>query len=166
MNNTYIILSVGFGVIFFGILLAAVLIIFRNIKKRIFADQGNQSIAIYPESYWEEKRQYARAGIVWPVSIKTSQGIISAKTKDLSLGGAFIVCQKPLPLKEQFPVTIEVPDKGPLTCTSEVIWSNSNVPDDKIVIRGMGIRFIQNTDEVLEALNTSISTYLKKNREK
>ncbi|MBL7174853.1 MAG: PilZ domain-containing protein [Desulfobacteraceae bacterium] len=165
MNNTYIILSVGLGVISFGLLLAAVWIIFHNLKKRIFGDQGNQSIAIYPESYWEEKRQYARAGIVWPVSIKTSQGIISAKTKDLSLGGAFIVCQKPLPLKEQFPVTIEVPDKGPLTFTSEVVWSNNHVPDDKIVIRGMGIRFIQNTDEVLESLNTSISAYLKRNRE-
>lgn len=165
MNNIYIIVSVGFGLILFGFLLASVWIIFRNLKKKIFADQGNQSTAIYPKSYWEEKRQYARAGIVWPVSIETSQGIIRAKTKDLSLGGAFIVCQKPLPLKEQFRITIDVPDKEPLTFTSEVVWSNINVPDDKIVIRGMGIRFIQNTDKVLESLNTSISAYLNRNGE-
>ena len=165
MNNIYIILSVGLGGILFGLLLASVWIIFRNLKKRMLLDQGNRSTAIFPESYWEEKRQHTRAGIVWPVSMETSQGIIRAKTKDLSLGGAFIVCQEPLPLKEQFPITIDIPDNAPLTFTAEVIWSNGSVPDDEIVVRGMGIRFFQNTNEVLESLNTAISTYLEKNSE-
>ena len=44
-----------------------------------------------------------------------------------------------------------------MSLNSEVVWSNANVPDDKIVNRGMGIRFIHNTDEVRESLKTALS---------
>jgi len=107
----------------------------------------------------EERRQRTRAGIIWPVSIETSQGIISAKIKNISVEGAFILCQVPLPFKKQFRITIDIPDREPLTLASEVIWSNNSVSEDKIVNRGIGIKFLKNTENVRESLNDAISDY-------
>ena len=165
MVNIYVVFSVGLGGMLFGLLLASVWVIIRNLKKQMLPGQGDQAASPLRESYWEEKRRHTRVGIIWPVSMETSQGVKGAKTKDISLGGAFIVCQNPLPLKEQFPMTIDVPDQGSLTLAAEVVWSNSNVPDDKIVTRGMGLRFIQNTDKDLESLKTAISNFLEDNTE-
>jgi len=139
------------------LLLGSLWFIIRNIKRRMFYDVKNQSAASLSESYLEEKSQCATADITWPVTIETSGGNISAKTKDLNLGGAFIICQNPFPLKERFRLTIDAPGQEQMTLTSEVIWSNNNVPDDKIVNRGMGIRFLQNVDEDRESLKTAIS---------
>jgi len=165
MNNVYASLSVGFGGILFLMLMSAFLVFFRNIKKRMLPGHGYQGTAYLPESYWEEKRQHTRVGTVLPVSMENSQGIIRAKTRDVSLGGAFIVCRDPLALKEQFRLTIDFPDQKPLIFNSEVVWSNCNVPDDKIVTRGMGIRFIQVTEKERESLATTISAYLEERKE-
>ncbi len=91
--------------------------------------------------------------------MKTSQEIISAGIKDISTEGAFIVCQNPLPLKEQFRIAINIPTQKPIALEAEVVWSNSNVPEDKVVNRGMGIKFLQSTEKVRESLNNAIHIY-------
>ena len=161
MVNIYVILSIGFGGILFGILLATVWIVFRNFKRRMLPDRSSQAPGVFQESYWEEKREHPRVGITWTVSMEIPQGVIQAKTKDLSLGGAFIVCPEPLALKERFPLTIDIPGQGPLPLNAEVVWSNSNVPEDKIVVRGMGVRFVGRTDKEIESLDTAISAFLE-----
>ena len=163
MGTIYVGLSVGFGFILFGLLLANVWIIFRNIRKRMLPENESQGVINLNDYLCEEKRKDRRVGITWPVLMETVQGMMKAKTKDLSPGGAFIVCQEPLSLGEKFRLTIEVPDKDPVNLTSEVVWSNSNVPEDRIVTRGMGIRFIQNRDEDRKYLNSAISKYLEDN---
>jgi hypothetical protein len=52
------------------------------------------------------------------------------------------------------------PNRDPLTVNAEVVWSNINVPDEKIVNRGMGIRFIQVTEDDREFLSEMISAHL------
>jgi Tfp pilus assembly protein PilZ len=113
----------------------------------------------------DEKRQDPRINSVWPVLMVTSHGVKKAKIKDLSLGGAFIACPDPLPLNEQFSLIINLPDQKPLKLVSEVVWSNSNFPDDKIVCRGMGIRFTQNTKKDRISYNNAIASYFNKHQE-
>ena len=151
------------GVVLITILIAFTLAIYkvfiRNIKKRIVPTNGIQAARSSSISDWEEERQDPRIDILWPVLMETSRGEVKAKIKDLSLGGAFIACREPLPLKEQFNLIINMPDQKPLTLVSEVVWSNSNVPDDKIVTRGMGISFTQNTQENRKSYNNAIISY-------
>jgi len=110
---------------------------------------------------WEERRQHPRIGIEWPVRIETSGGTMDAMTKDISLGGAFICCKEPLPLRETFSLILASPDYSrSLEVTAEVVWSNSNVPADKVVNRGMGIRFIQVSKETRKFINEAISDSL------
>lgn len=124
------------------------------------SDKGNScNVKQKIVRYTEEGRQPARTSTVWPIKMKTSQEIISAGIKDISTEGAFIVCQNPLPLKEQFRIAINIPTQKPIALLAEVVWSNSNVPEDKVVNRGMGIKFLQSTEKVRKSLNKAIQIY-------
>ncbi len=160
MNIELVFVSVVLITILITFLLATYKVIIRNIKKKIVPSNGIQAKRTSFVSDWEEKRQDPRIDILWPVLIETSCGEIEAKIKDLSFGGAFIACREPLPLKEKFNLVINMPDQKPLTLVSEVVWSNSNVPDDKIVTRGMGISFTENTLENRKSYNNAIVSYL------
>lgn len=166
MNGLYQFTAIGMGVILFGLLLAGILIIFRNLKRRMLPGQNKKMPAHLTESYWEEKRENVRTGIVWPVSFETSNGSIQGKTKDISLSGAFIVCDKPLPLKEVFSLTLNIPGQEPLRLNSEVVWSNANVPEERIITRGMGVRFLSISEQDRKVLNEAIASFMEKDETK
>ena len=84
-----------------------------------------------------------------------------AETKDLSLSGAFIICQQPLPLNENFNIILNVPNRDSIQITAEVIWSNISVPEDKIITRGMGIRFIKVSEETKDRITEVFKNYTK-----
>jgi Tfp pilus assembly protein PilZ len=97
-----------------------------------------------------EKRQHPRFDVNWPVSIETIYGTITAEVKNISLGGAFICCKKPLQLRKIFRMTMIGPENEPLLVTAQVAWSNANMPEEKVVNRGMGVRFINMSERHLQ----------------
>jgi len=164
MNGLYQFMAIGLGVVLFGLLLAGILLIVRNLKRRMLPGQDKQAPVFLAESYWDEKRQQVRLGIVWPVSFETSNGPIQGKTKDISLSGAFIVCHKPLPLKEVFSLSLNIPGQEPLSLNSEVVWSNANVPEERIITRGMGVRFLGITEQDRKVLNEAIAAFIEEDK--
>ena len=98
----------------------------------------------------KEIRQHPRAEINWPVSIQTPGGTIMGKVINISLGGAFICCEKPFPAGEVFDLTMTGPANESLIAAAKVVWSNVNVPDEKVVNRGMGVRFIKMSDKHIQ----------------
>ena len=160
MESLYSGMSVGFGFLLFCALLSFICILFKNFKKLMFP-QGKSIDVIDLAGYQvEERREEKRVEIIWPVSIKTNNEIIQAETKELSRSGAFVKCSKPLSLGERFFLFIETPGKVSIYLKAEVVWSNSNIPEEKVVTRGMGIRFIRNNDENAELLKSSLENYL------
>jgi len=162
MDIPDVILRLGFG----GVICILTLMLIKSIsayfKRRVSSDQGMGAPANLTGTVQKESRKHPRVHITWPVRMKSSQGTIEAEIKNISLGGAFICCPKPLPLRENFRLTIDVPNHEPLRVKVEVVWSNISVPDDKIVNRGMGIRFIQITEANREFLNKVISAHFEK----
>ena len=55
------------------------------------------------------RREYSRIDVSWPVSIFTSAGLIDGRIKNISIGGALIVCKSLPDLDETFNLTIEIP---------------------------------------------------------
>ena len=159
MGSTNIILSVGLGGATCMITLVIIWFAASYLKRRFLPDQGRSGPVKLYEPVQEEKRQHPRVDITLPVRMETSQGTIEGETRNIALGGAFICCQKPLPLRENFRLTVEAPNHDPLTLNAEVVWSNINVPDEKILNRGMGIRFIQITKDDREFLNHFLSAH-------
>ncbi len=156
--------SLGIG----GAIFAAVVLLWflrTFVKRQMTTNHSNAVSASAPQTSWEEKRKHPRVAVSWPAQMETSDGQIDVQLRDISLGGAFVVCQHPLPLTQQFSLTIRAPGNTPFTLNSEVVWSNINVPADKVINRGMGVRFIQNTGEDRQRLNKVIMAHLEENME-
>jgi hypothetical protein len=160
MDSSALVNSIGIGAaVFAGLVLLWFLRIF--FKRRVAGKQAGQMAASAQKTSWEEKRQHPRVSVSWPARLETPEGSLEVQLKDISLGGAFVVCPNPLPLSEKFRISIEPPEQALLELNAEVVWSNANVPEDKIINRGMGIRFINNTDEDRRRLNDVITSFFE-----
>ena len=94
----------------------------------------------------QEKRIYPRGELTWPISAQAGGSVIEGVTKNIGVSGAYVCCARPLRLNEVFDMVINAPVKS-LNIKAEVVWSNIYGPDDKIHPRGMGVRFIEISDE-------------------
>ncbi len=161
MESKFIITSIGIGAAFF----AGMIIfwfIFGYLKKRISADKLKQGYSAASNNFREEKRQHPRVEISWYAFLEKSEQSQEVQLMDISLGGAFVICQQPLALQEQFKIILDLPDQGALPLTAEVVWSNANMPREKVATRGMGIRFIKNEEKERQLLQDAITAVLEK----
>ena len=159
METKLIVNSIVLGAVFFvGIILFW--FIFGYLKKRISADKLNEGSAA-SNNIWAEKRRHPRVEISWYAFLEKSEQSQEVQLMDISLGGAFVICQQPLALQEQFKIILDLPDQGALPLTAEVVWSNANMPRDKVVIRGMGIRFMKNEEKERQLLQDAITAALE-----
>ena len=160
MNSGIIVTSIAIGAAIFA---GLVIFWFFNafIKRRLGTDQPPQLATTSQKSKWEEKRQHPRVPIAWPIVLEPPYEGLKVQLKDISRGGAFIMCQKPLPLNEKLRLCIKVPEQEELLLNAEVVWSNINVPSDQVIHRGMGVKFAQNTNRARQRLENAISIHLK-----
>jgi c-di-GMP-binding flagellar brake protein YcgR len=111
----------------------------------------------------QEKRQYPRARVACPVIMETSQGVVDGRTRDISLGGAFVQTWKPLKPKEVLYLAIlDVPllDHH-LPIKAEVLRSYTSMYDDPQAQSGLGLRFSKISEVDRESLSTLISSHLQ-----
>jgi uncharacterized protein (TIGR02266 family) len=160
MNSGIIVTSMAIGAAIFA---GLVIIWFFNafFKRKLGADQPAQLVSASQKSKWEEKRKHPRVAISWPIELEPPYETLKVRLKDISRGGAFIVCQKPLPLNAKLRLCLKVPEQEELLLNAEVVWSNTNVPQDQVIHRGMGVKFAQNTNKTRQRLENAISIHLK-----
>ena len=101
-----------------------------------------------------ERRSYPRAEIRWPVTIKTEEGIIEAKLRNLGIGGAYIHCEEVLEPGEAVTLTIQPPTGSPITLTAKVIWAG------KVLALGMGVHFVEMSDQDRQFISDTVSKLL------
>jgi hypothetical protein len=141
------------GMIFFYALIVCCLgftliwIIYYFWKRVNPSDHEYHTSVKLPQNGEKERRKYPRADVNWRVPMETSDGTIGAEVKNISLGGALIRCEKPLPLAQVFRLTMIGRDNEPVIATAEVVWSNVNLPKGKVINRGMGVRFVKMSDK-------------------
>lgn len=161
MESKFILNSIGIGGAFFcGIILFW--FVFVYLKKRMTADQSAQGYSAAAKISWEEKRQHPRVDINWQAVLENSARTEKVTLKDISIGGAFVCCQQPWALQDKFQFNLALPDGQPLQLNAEVVWSNVNMPPEKVVNRGMGIRFINNPEQARRQLQAAIDAALEK----
>ena len=96
----------------------------------------------------------------WPVTIQTSQGLIEGKSRNLGAGGAYIYCDQTPKSGELIDLTIKPPDRPSLQITAEVLWK------DKVVPPGMGVRFVEISENDCQFLYNVVSNHLRSGYEK
>ena len=165
MESKIIVNSIGIGAaVFVGLIFFW--FIFVYLKKRMTSDQSGSAVALSNKIAWEEKRRHPRVAVAWQAAVELSDRREEVQLKDISLGGAFVVCREPLALNDRFKITIIIPDQGPLALNAEVVWSNANIPKEKVVNRGMGIRFIENEEMERRQLQGAIAAAFGEGEEK
>ena len=107
-----------------------------------------------------ERRMFQRAEIKWPVTIQTSQGLIEGKSGNLGAGGAYIYCDQTPKRGELIGLTIKPPDRPSLQITAEVLWKGKVVPP------GIGVRFVEISEDDSQFLYNVVSNHLKSGCEK
>ena len=104
----------------------------------------------------QESRQHQRAKVSWPVTIQTEEGTIERATYNISPDGAFISGLSRLELHEVVDMTISGPDH-PITVKAKVVWTSSQVPPKEDMPRGVGVEFINISDEDREIISSFVA---------
>jgi hypothetical protein len=101
-----------------------------------------------------ERRTYPRAEIRWPVTIESARGTIEAKLRNLGVGGAYIHCEETAQVGERISLIIRPPEGSAFKIIAEVIWAG------KVLALGMGVRFLEISDEDSQFIADSVSQLL------
>jgi len=112
----------------------------------------------------QESRQYTRAKIRWPITIRLPDGPIEGQTVDLSINGAYIYSEQ-IPklgniLSEQIPnpgeileITMKPPKRPSFEIDAKLLW----ISDERITSVDMGTCFTNISDEDRLFLSAVIS---------
>lgn len=161
MESQFLINSISIGGLFFvGVIV--VWFVFVYLKRRMTTDKSHQAITTAFNNSMEDKRQHPRVEVSWEARLENSDKSLEVILNDISLGGAFVICQEPLAIQDQFIIIINLPNAEALSLNAEVVWSNANMPLDKVVNRGMGIRFINNEPRARQQLQDAIDAAFEK----
>ena len=160
MDSGVIVTSMGIGAAIF-----AGLIIFwffhTFIKRKLGAEKSVPLPNSAQKFKGEELRRHPRMAVAWPAAMEIDHGSIKVRLKDISLGGAFVICRESIALNKEFRLYVEGPDEETFALNAEVVWSNMNMPQEKVIHRGMGIRFVRNTETARKRLEKAISRQLR-----
>ena len=115
---------------------------------------------------WTEARKYPRSKGSWPVVILTDRGAIIAETRNISPLGAFIFCDRPLPVEEKIRVLIMFPNRRYLDVPAEVTWSYPLGTENDDIPCGMGVRFVEISKADRDFIASLSSGYLQSEFEK
>lgn len=109
-------------------------------------------------SIHKDKRSYPRISTNIPVKIKNQEdSYIIAETKDISFLGAFIVTKNRFMVNEKIRLDILSKIKPNTWLDAIVIWTNTGLPENKVVIPGCGIKFINIKENEKILLNMLLS---------
>jgi Tfp pilus assembly protein PilZ len=106
-----------------------------------------------------KRRGQPRAKIKWPVLILTTSGSISGETQNISSSGAFIFCQDPSGLEENFQMVIEVSQRESLSISARVIWKTVATTNGKARGAGIGVQFSEISADDRRFLQALIAKY-------
>jgi hypothetical protein len=90
--------------------------------------------------------RYPKAQVKWYVSAQAGDKEIDGVTKEISTRQAYICCAEPLRLKEVIDCVIASPERD-IPIKAEVVLSNKYGYDDQITPRGMGVCFVEISEE-------------------
>jgi len=109
----------------------------------------------------DERRKSPRRKINWPVNIVVDDEIIAGETVDITLDGIHLTCDDPIPLNEQLSMTIAPPDRALIKVTARVVWSEPDGIDLEHRAVGMGVCFVEISDDDCQLFEEALSGNLE-----
>lgn len=105
----------------------------------------------------QEKRQYPRTAVRWPVVLRTASEEISCETVNITVEGALIRCDEILSSNEIIEIVIKVPSLvNPLILAAQVIHANISDQEDEATPCQIGVRFFEISDKNRWLISTAV----------
>ena len=137
----------------FAIILAAFLFIVYKMLSRLKPRDDVSSTATGFTAVLQNSQtspELKRLDGSYPAVVRTDKESFEAEAKEITLVGAFVICDHPLPVGESLELSLELAD--PIALQATVTWNNSNVPKEEIVASGMRVRFLDVSPEARSVL--------------
>ena len=136
----------------------------KRAKNRALGEQTNLALIDLQMDAETESQAPERRKIICPALVEEPRGILKASLQELTLSGAFLTCPNPRPIGQVFQLRIQMGPRESLQFKADVLWNNINVSADKIIHRGMRVRFLQLSPEDRKALSDIVNEPLAENR--
>ena len=104
-------------------------------------------------SVQEERREFPRAKVKWPVTLITPESQIEGEIENFTPKGVFIPCEEAPPLEGSFRIIIKVPGRQTMNVAGQVIWSTVLGSDEGGARLGVGIHFTEISEDNLKFLH-------------
>lgn len=109
-----------------------------------------------------ERRKHERIVVNWPVVVVTPQRYIGGEAKNISVGGAAVVCTRDPGRSEPLRLAIKIPTSEELLqATGVVVWSNLTAQPNDLYSCETGIRFTSFMGKSRQYLVEAISECLR-----
>lgn len=109
-----------------------------------------------------ERRKHERIVVNWPVVVVTPQRYIGGEAKNISVGGAVVVCTRDPGRSEPLRLAIKIPTSEELLqATGVVVWSNLTAQPNDLYSCETGIRFTSFMGKSRQYLVEAISECLR-----
>ena len=162
-NPNFLILVLSILTITIGAVFIIIYKIFSRFKNQTRANPDGDKLADFKLSAPKRMPVVERLNLECPALVERPQGFTKVGIKEISLNGAFVTCPRPFPIGEAFQIKIFLGAEKSLTLKADVLWNNSNVPQDQVVARGMKVRFLQLSDDERQILKNIVADTLKQN---
>ena len=100
----------------------------------------------------QDRRQFARAEVKWPVIILSSKDRSPGEIKSISQVGASIYCQKPFPTGEELGLEIQPPNRQSILVFAKPIWAIDADSSESPHCFVLGVRFEYISEEDIQFL--------------
>jgi Tfp pilus assembly protein PilZ len=133
-----------------------------------FVDLSHGDIAIITEFIRDRTiqiRKFSRSHISIPILYSNEPQALNleGEARDISLGGLFIRTEQILEIDEELHMEFSLTEEGePVRCSGKVAYLNQHIPDifKGIIYSGMGIEFMDITDDDLEKIDHALQNPL------
>jgi len=104
-----------------------------------------------------DRRQFARAEVKWPVIILSSEDQSPGEIKSISQVGASIYCQKPLPAGQELGLEIQPPNCQSILVFAKPIWAIDVDSSESPHCFVFGVRFEYISEEDIQFLGDIVA---------
>ena len=107
-----------------------------------------------------EKRAHPRYDVIWPVTLSVNQQAVKGQTINISYEGISVECDEPLPLNKVINISIEPLDSQAIAVSGKVVWSDIYGIAKEETSYGLGICFVEISEQDRVRYNDLVSTFL------
>lgn len=141
-HHTYIAFHMVFGALISGAILYTTMGMMRRCRYRLLPAKPAMLPRMVKRTEPDPAPNAGGEAVSMPARMHLADKNVSVTLRNVGVNIATIACSDPQPLNAEFALTALLATGESATLDARVIWTNRELPEDRVVSRGMRIRLI------------------------